>query len=213
MNVEKILGRSMDKEDTKLYRIIGFDAAKQDVLTLSEREIASAYRKTALKWHPDRNRDNPLAAEKFSQVFLAYETLSSPSKRKTYDDAIRAFRKRRERLDRMDSARRHFRDVLEKSEKASNSGNVTASRMSDDALKRMQKEIERLRKEASGPETWSSSKQESRKTQGDHNSSTARGILDAGPWAEVEGYTQFRSTGISDFETFEESILNMEHPS
>lgn len=202
----------MDKEDTKLYRIIGFDPTKQDVLTLSEREIASAYRKTALKWHPDRNRDNPLAAEKFSEVFLAYETLSSPSTRKTYDDAIRAVRKHRERLDQMDSARRHFRDVLERGEKAAGLGNVTTSGMGDDALKRMQKEIERLRKEASGLEMRSTSMQESNKTQEVHSRNTARVILDAGPWAEVEGYTQFRSTGISDFEAFEEDILNKKHP-
>ena len=39
----------------------------------------------ALKWHPDKNRDNPNAAEKFKEAGQAYEILSDPEKRKVYD--------------------------------------------------------------------------------------------------------------------------------
>lgn len=51
----------------------------------SETDIKAAYRKLALKYHPDRNPDNKEAEEKFKEASHAYEILSDPAKRKQYD--------------------------------------------------------------------------------------------------------------------------------
>lgn len=50
-------------------------------------EIKKAYRRLALKWHPDKNPNNKKEAEeKFKDIAEAYETLSKPEKRKIYDE-------------------------------------------------------------------------------------------------------------------------------
>jgi len=51
----------------------------------SEKDIKSAYRKLAKELHPDRNKDNPKAAERFSDVTKAYDLLSDADKRAKFD--------------------------------------------------------------------------------------------------------------------------------
>lgn len=53
--------------------------------TAGEQEIKSAYRKLALKHHPDRNPGNKAAEAKFKEINEAYEVLSDHSKKKMYD--------------------------------------------------------------------------------------------------------------------------------
>ena len=52
----------------------------------AEKDIKSAYRKLARKWHPDANPNNTKEAEeKFKEISEAYEVLGDPEKRKKYD--------------------------------------------------------------------------------------------------------------------------------
>lgn len=51
----------------------------------SEDEIKKAYRKLAKELHPDRNRDNPKASERFSEVTSAYDLLNDKDKRARFD--------------------------------------------------------------------------------------------------------------------------------
>ena len=48
-------------------------------------EIKKAYRKNAMKYHPDRNPGDKTAEEKFKEVGEAYEVLSDETKRQRYD--------------------------------------------------------------------------------------------------------------------------------
>ena len=66
------------KED--FYKLLNVDKNASDA------EIKKSYRSLAMKFHPDRNADNPEAAEvKFKQIKEAYEVLSDPKKRSAYD--------------------------------------------------------------------------------------------------------------------------------
>jgi molecular chaperone DnaJ len=51
----------------------------------SDDDIKKSYRKLAMKWHPDRNPDNPKAEDHFKEAKLAYEILSDPKRRGAYD--------------------------------------------------------------------------------------------------------------------------------
>ena len=67
----------MDKRD--YYEVLGVSR------NASEKEIKSAYRKLAKKYHPDSNQGNQDAENKFKEASEAYSVLSDPEKRKQYD--------------------------------------------------------------------------------------------------------------------------------
>ena len=67
----------MSKRD--FYEILGVDRGA------SEADIKKAYRKLAIKYHPDKNPDDAEAESRFKEAAEAYEVLSDQQKRAKYD--------------------------------------------------------------------------------------------------------------------------------
>jgi curved DNA-binding protein len=73
----------MDYKD--YYQVLGVSRSA------SADEIRSAYRKLAMKYHPDRNKDDKQAEERFKEANEAYQVLSDPQKRARYDQLGSAY--------------------------------------------------------------------------------------------------------------------------
>jgi curved DNA-binding protein len=69
----------MTMEYKDYYSVLGVDKKA------SQEEIRKAYRKLAIKYHPDKNQGNKTAEDKFKEISEANEVLSDPEKRKQYD--------------------------------------------------------------------------------------------------------------------------------
>ena len=67
------------KENKDYYAILGVEKEA------STNEIKQAFRKLALKYHPDINKTDPKAKDMFIEINKAYRTLVDPQKRKQYD--------------------------------------------------------------------------------------------------------------------------------
>ncbi|KAH7682590.1 Molecular chaperone (DnaJ superfamily) domain-containing protein [Dioscorea alata] len=81
MSPGKIEGSSAPPRRRDLYEVLSVSRDSSD------QEIKTAYRKLALKYHPDKNVGNPEASELFKEVAYSYSILSDPEKRRQYDTA------------------------------------------------------------------------------------------------------------------------------
>ncbi|XP_003739951.1 dnaJ homolog subfamily C member 17 [Galendromus occidentalis] len=110
----------------------------------SEKEIKSAYRKKALKCHPDKNPDDPKAAELFQNLTDALGVLTDAVIRGVYDKSLKAKESAAIRHRELDIKRRKLIDDLEARERRAAEGRQEVYRE-----RQLQQEIERLREEGS----------------------------------------------------------------
>jgi DnaJ family protein C protein 17 len=104
MSKTSVMDDEKDIWEEDLYDLLKIHASA------TEKEINTAYRKQALRVHPDKNPDNVEATKLFHRLKRAYELLKDPTKRNRYHDL--------QRLAAMDEQRRRMRDDLERREEA-----------------------------------------------------------------------------------------------
>lgn len=140
----------------------GHAASNQDFYALldispaaAEPEIRRAYRRTALKYHPDKiSNPTPADIDKFHLLQIAYDVLSDPSVRQLYDNAREARERKQRERDMMGAAKRKMREDLEARERAGAAGTGEQRGVKrawtgvdvdgGDAEEKLQREIERI---------------------------------------------------------------------
>lgn len=110
----------------------------------TKKQISKAYKVAALKYHPDKNRDDPHANEKFHLVQKAYEILSDDKAREALNNVYKAKVERKKRDEQMDVKRRKMKQDLEEREAKFKKQKTDE----DDARKKWELELERLRRES-----------------------------------------------------------------
>jgi len=139
------------KED--LYALLGVE---EDA---DEKAIRKAWRKTALKYHPDKNPDDKNAADKFHKLSAALAILADQDKRTVYDVKRKAKKRQKAQLDELDKVRRGYRDDLDRRERMGDLDKAArkaaenkeremrdeGARVLAEELRRMKEDIERER--------------------------------------------------------------------
>ncbi|XP_023045137.1 dnaJ homolog subfamily C member 17 [Piliocolobus tephrosceles] len=125
-----------------LYELLGVEEKAAD------KEVKKAYRQKALSCHPDKNPDNPRAAELFHQLSQALEVLTDAAARAAYDKVRKAKKQAAERTQKLDEKRKKVKldlEARERQARAQESEEEEESR----STRTLEQEIERLREEGS----------------------------------------------------------------
>ncbi|XP_004421481.1 PREDICTED: dnaJ homolog subfamily C member 17 [Ceratotherium simum simum] len=125
-----------------LYALLGIEEKAAD------KEVKKAYRQKALSCHPDKNPDNPRAAELFHQLSQALEVLTDAAARAAYDKVRKAKKQAAERTQKLDERRKKVKLDLEAREQQAQAHGSEEEEESR-STRTLEQEIERLREEGS----------------------------------------------------------------
>ena len=116
---------STDDLSTHATSSIDFYALLSLTPTATDSAIRSAFRKTSLKYHPDKVGSTPENVEKFLLVKIAHDVLSDPKIRALYDQTREAKERRQVEAEKLDAGRRMMVSELERKERnAKNPGGI-----------------------------------------------------------------------------------------
>lgn len=109
----------MPSDDLKTYATSSTDfyALLGITFETSQKDIDRAWRRTALKYHPDKVGADPTAKEKFHLAQIGYDLLSDPSSKAIYDNARTARLQRQRQNELFEGRRRQMKDDLEARER------------------------------------------------------------------------------------------------
>ncbi|XP_061552189.1 dnaJ homolog subfamily C member 17 isoform X2 [Phycodurus eques] len=130
-------GKAKDILQLDLYGLLGIEN------TATAKEIKKAYRQKALKCHPDKNPDNPKAAELFHQLSQALEVLTDAAAKAAYDKICAAKKQAEERNRKLDDKRKKIKLDLEARERqaeAHTQDEVQITRTLDEQITRLREE-------------------------------------------------------------------------
>ncbi|KAM4625706.1 dnaJ homolog subfamily C member 17 isoform 2-T2 [Polymixia lowei] len=132
-------GKAKDLLQMDLYGLLGIES------TATAKEIKKAYRQKALTCHPDKNPDNPKAAELFHQLSQALEVLTDAAARAAYDKVCAAKKQAEERTRKLDDKRKKIKLDLEARERQAEAQSQEEVKIT----RTLEEEIARLREEGS----------------------------------------------------------------
>ncbi|KAM4541712.1 dnaJ homolog subfamily C member 17 [Odontesthes bonariensis] len=132
-------GKAKEILQMDLYGLLGIESSA------TSKEIKKAYRQKALTCHPDKNPDNPKAAELFHQLSQALEVLADAAARAAYDKICAAKKQAEERNRKLDDKRKKIKLDLETRERQAESQSQDEWQIT----RTLEEEIARLREEGS----------------------------------------------------------------
>ncbi|CAB1433594.1 unnamed protein product [Pleuronectes platessa] len=132
-------GKAKDILKMDLYGLLGID------ISATTKEIKKAYRQKALTCHPDKNPDNPKAADLFHQLSQALEVLTDAPAKAAYDKICAAKKQAEERNNKLDDKRKKIKLDLEARERKAEAQTYESVQIT----RTLEEEIARLREEGS----------------------------------------------------------------